>query len=161
MLNQSVFCLLLLCTLSLYSCTKEKIPQVECINPTSDAVKARLLIVGNWEWVYERYKDRFTQAVIIKTPQTEGKTRRYNFRKNGNVVIYQNDSIVRNELYEVTTLNVVTGADMDSERTILLFKNQQTAQRTDFVPLQICNDTLTLNYQTYSHTKGQEKWHKN
>ena len=161
MLNQSVLCFFILCSLLWISCTKGKIPQVECSNPTSDIAKARLLILGNWEWAYERYRDRFTQTVIIKTPQTEGKTRKYDFRKNGTVVIYQNDTIIRNELYEVTTLNVVTGSNMDSEKTILLFKNQQTTQRTDFAPLQICNDTLTLNYQTYSDTKGQEKWHKN
>jgi hypothetical protein len=161
MLNRLILCLLLLCLLSWYSCKKERIPQIECSSPTSDLAKAQLLIVGNWEWGYERYRDRFTQTVVIKTPQTEGKTRKYDFRKNGSVAIYQNDSFIRNELYEITTLNVVTGSDMDREKTILLFKSQQTAQRTDFAPLQICNDTLTLNYQAYSDTKGQEKWYKN
>lgn len=143
------------------SCKKEKIPTIECSSPTSDISKTKSIIVGSWTWAYEKYRDRFSQNYIIKTPQTEGYTRQYDFLKNSDVKIYKNNNLIETAIYEITTLNVVTGSDMDKERTILLLKNKSTGQRFDFVPIQICNDTLTLNYQVYLDTKGQEKWFKN
>jgi len=145
----------------LASCKKENMPFVECNNPTSEIAKTKSIIVGDWTWAYEKYRDRASQSYIIKTPQTEGFTRQYNFLENSEVKIYRNSSLIEIAIYEITTLNVVTGSDMDKERTILLFKNKSTGQRLDFAPVQICNDTLTINYQTYLDTKGQEKWYKN
>lgn len=143
------------------SCHKEKVPRVDCDSPTSDISKTKSVIVGSWAWAYEKYRDRVSQTYIIKTPQTEGYTRQYNFLKNNDVRIYKNNNLIETATYEITTLNVVTGSDMDKERIILLFKNKTNGQRTDFAPIQICNDTLTLNYQAYLDTKGHEKWHKN
>lgn len=152
---------LILVLFFLASCKKEKVPLVDCSNPTSDITKTKSIVVGSWIWAYEKYRDRISQSYIIKTPQTEGVTRHYNFLKNNDVRIYQNNNLVETASYEITTLNVVTGSDMDKDRTILLFKNKSTNQRTDFAPVRICNDTLTLNYQSYLDTKGQEKWYKN
>lgn len=150
--------------LSLFSttaCKKENILGINCRNPTSDISESKSIIIGKWEWAYEKYLDRFSQAYSIRNPQTEGFTRQYEFLKNNNVKIFKNQNLIETAIYEVTTLNVVTGSDMDSETTILLFKNKSTGQRIDFAPMVVCNDTLTLNYHAYSDMKGQEKWRKN
>lgn len=154
-----LYTLVLLLSVS-FSCNKEKIPTIDCNAPTTDVAVVKSIIIGKWTWVYERYRDRFSQSIIIKTPQSEGVTRQYQFSKNNDVLISKSNSPNTTELYEVTTLNTVTGYDMDKERVILLFKNKVTGQRTDFAPVQICNDTLILNYQAYMDTKGQEKWSK-
>jgi hypothetical protein len=142
------------------SCKKE-LPSVDCNNPTTEISQIRSIIVGRWTWAYEKYRDRFSQTYIIKTPQTEGETRLYVFTKDNDVREYKNNSLMSVEIYDVTTLDVVTGFDIDKEKTILLFKDKTTGQRTDFAPVQVCNDTLTLNYQYYLDTRGQEKWYKN
>ena len=142
------------------ACNKGKIPVINCSSPTSDIAKSKSVIIGKWTWAYEKYLDRFSQTYIIRNPQTEGFTRQYEFLDNGDVKIFKNQNLIETALYDVTTLNVVTGSDMDKERTILLLKNKSTGQRIDFAPTVICNDTLTLNYQAYSDTKGQEKWSK-
>jgi hypothetical protein len=143
------------------ACTKENIPVFNCSNPTSDIAKSKSIIIGKWTWAYEKYLDRFSQSYIIRSPQTESYTRQYEFLKNSDVKIFKNQNLIETASYEVTTLNVVTGSDMDKERTILLFKSKSTGQRIDFSPILICSDTLTLNYQAYSDTQGQEKWSKN
>jgi hypothetical protein len=158
MFKQKIIHLILLFSCFLGGCKKSNIPQINCNTPTEDITIARHLILGQWDWIYESYYDRFAQMVIIKNPITEGKTRQYHFHENGLVYIFQNDTFVRKESFEITTLNIVTGSEMDSRRTIVLFKNIQTQQRTDFAPMRICNDTLTLNYDFYSHTRGREKW---
>ena len=134
---------------------------VDCKNPTTHMATVKSIIIGKWTWVYEKCKIRSSQSTIIKTPQSEGVTRHYQFFKNNDVQIYQDNSLNAIETYEITTLNIVTGSDFDKERVILLFKNKSTGERTDFAPVQICRDTLTLNYQAYLDTKGQEKWSKN
>ena len=143
------------------SCKKDKIPTVNCNTPTTNLSTVESIIIGKWTWAYEKYRDRLSQSTIIKTPQTEGITRQFQFFKNRDVQILQNNILNATETYEITTLNIVTGSDMDKERVILLFKNKSNGQRTDFAPVQICNDTLTLNYHAYSDTKGQAKWSKN
>lgn len=143
------------------ACKKEEIPAINCSSPTTDIAKSKSIIIGKWTWTYEKYLDRQSQTYIIKNPQTEGFTRQYEFLQNNDVKIFKNQSLIETANYDVTTLNVVTGSDMDKERTILLFKNKSTGQRIDFAPIVICNDTLTLNYKAYSDTKGQEKWSKN
>lgn len=153
--------LLICCAIFCSHCKKENLPVVECSSPTDDIAKIKSIIVGKWTWVYEKYLDRISQTYIFRTPQTEGTTRQYEFFQNTAVKIFRNQSLVETAIYEITTLNVVTGSAMDSNRTILLLKNKTTGQRIDFAPMMICNDTLTLNYQAYSDTKGQEKWNKN
>jgi hypothetical protein len=154
--------LIILLSLFLFcaSCKKEKMPSVDCSNPTNDIAAIKSIIVGKWSWAYEKYMDRASQSTILKTPQSEGVTRQYQFFKNNDVLISQSNSSNTTELYEVTTLDIVTGSDMDKERVILLFRNKTTGQRTAFAPVRICSDTLTLNYQAYLDTKGQEKWSK-
>jgi hypothetical protein len=153
--------LLLISIFLSFSCTKDKTKyNVPCSTPTSDITISKTLILGNWTWAYEKYLDRIAQAYITKTPQTEGYTRQYEFFKKGDVKIYQNQNLIETATYEITTLNVVTGSSFDNDKKILLFKNKSTGQRIDLAPLTICNDTLTLNYQAYLDTKGQEKWSK-
>jgi len=135
------------------SCKKEKLPSIYCNNPTSDIATVKSLIVGKWTWAYENYRDRFSQSTIIKTPQTEGITRQYHFSRNNDVQIYANNFLNTTETYEITTLDIVTGSEMDKGRVILLFKNKSSGQRSNFSPVRICNDTLILNYQAYSDTK--------
>lgn len=145
----------------LFNSCKKELPSVDCSNPTTEIPTIRNIIIGRWTWAYEKYWDRLNHTYIIRTPQSERETRQYVFTKDTDVKKYKNNSLMSIETYDVTTLDVVTGSDMDKGKTILLFKDKTSGQRVDFAPIQICNDTLTLNYQFYLDTKGQEKWYKN
>jgi hypothetical protein len=144
------------------SCKKDKTEyDVPCSNPTRNITMAKSLIIGNWSWTYEKYLNRFTNSFVFKTPLTEGISRRYHFLKNSEVQMYKNNSLIETATYDITTLDVVTGFGMDKEITILLFKSKLTGQRIDFAPMTICNDSLTIIYQAYLDSKGNEKWSKN
>ena len=151
---------ILLITIIFFSCKKVKVPFVDCNQPTSEVNLCKQLIKKRWVWSYEIYFSRLNQTNIIKTPASEGYTKEIEFTNSGIVFIYKNSSLEREATYNVSTFDKITGVIADNTITVLIFYDKQTGQRFDFAPIKICSDTLTLNYQFYSDTKGQQKWEK-
>jgi hypothetical protein len=145
----------------LMSCKKDKLRSIDCSNPSSDVNICNQLIVGKWNWSYEKFYDRINQVYIIKTPSSEGYTRMIDFKKGGLASFFKNSVFEKDSRYSVTTFDVVTGVPSDNKFSALIFYNIQTGSREDYVPITICNDTLNFNYNLYSDTKGQQKWAKN
>jgi hypothetical protein len=143
------------------SCTKDKIPFVDCNQPTTDIEICKKLIVGKWKWSYEKYFDRVNQIFIIKTPASEGYSRDMEFKNSGNAYFYRNSTFEQQVKYSITTLDNVTGVPSDNTVTALIIFDLTTGNRIDFTPINICTDTLSLNYNSYSDTKGKQKWAKN
>ncbi len=151
---------LLVIFIFLPSCKKD-IPNIDCSSPTADKEICKQILVGKWNWSYERFYDRINQTYILKTPASEGYTRQIDFKKNGKASFFMNSIFEKERKYEVSTLDVVTGFPSDNTITTLIFYNIQNGSREDYVPLKICTDSLILNYNILSDTKGQQKWAKN
>ena len=143
------------------SCKKDIIPFVDCSQPTSAIETCKKGTIGKWSWSYEKYYDRVNQIVIIKTPVSEGYSRDIEFKSNGSAYFYKNASFEKQVKYSVTTLDKVTGVSSDNLITTLIIYDLTSGNRIDFTPINICTDTLSLNYDLYSDTKGKQKWQKN
>lgn len=152
---------LIILAVLLASCKKEVIPFVDCNNPTSNIETCKKIIIGKWNWSYEKQLDRITQTYIIKTPTTEGYSRQIEFKSSMQASFYKNSLFEKEVRYSITTLDKVTNVPSDNSITTLIIYDLQNGSRTDFTPINICSDTLSLNYNSYSDTKGQQKWSKN
>lgn len=151
---------LIILTLFFSSCRKEVIPFVDCIQPSTELETCKKIIIGKWSWSYERYYDRVNQILIIKTPITEGYSRDIEFKSTGKAYFYKNSSFEQEVKYSITTLDKVTGVSSDNSITTLIIYDKTSGNRIDFTPINICTDTLSLNYNSYSDTKGKQKWTK-
>jgi hypothetical protein len=151
---------LIIVALFFVSCQKEKISAVDCSQPTAEIEICKKIIIGKWNWSYERYYSRANQAFIIKTPTTEGYSKEIEFKKSGNAYFYKNSFFDVEVNYSVTTLDIVSGSTFDKSITTIIFYDKNSGNRIDFAPIKICSDSLTLNYDFYLDTKGNEKWAK-
>lgn len=146
--------------MTLTSCKKDIIPIVNCSQPSTELQTCKKIIIGKWRWSYEKYYDRLNQILIIKTPATEGYSRDIEFKTNGSAYLYKNSIFEKEVKYSVTTLDQVTGVLSDNSITSLIMYDKVSGNRIDFTPINICTDSLSLNYNAYSDTKGREKWAK-
>lgn len=141
------------------SCKKGEIQyDVSCNAPTSDITISNSLIVGDWIWVSELYRDQMTGQYILKTPQTEGYTRQLAASKNI-LEFYKNKAFEQKYRFEFVIESSITNYPDDS-LNVLVFKDYNSGIRTNHTHFMICNDTLTLNFQVLSSFKGIEKWAK-
>lgn len=140
---------------------KEPIPLVSCSTATTDIETCKKLIIGSWNWSYEKVYYRAYPYLVIKTPTTESYTRQMEFKNNSIASIYSNSIFQKQVKYSVTTLDKVSNYATDSLITTLIFYDLQTGLRVDFAPISGCTDSLTLYYNFYSETKGLEKWNRN
>lgn len=141
------------------SCKKDKdiTYNIPCSNPTNDATISSSLIIGRWKWVSEYFCTRGFPCVF-KTPVTEGYTMDLIF-DNNSLKAYKNGLETEKYQYGFAPEKTYTLYPLDTI-TVLEFKNFQTGVHSGYVHFKVCNDTLTLNYQVWSDTHGQEKWAK-
>ncbi len=143
----------------LLACNKEKIKyDLPCTNPTNELLATSALIIGKWEWVSELYRVPFTNEYILKTPQTEGYTRQLNVI-NDKLTFYKSHVFDQSYRYNFVVESSLTNYPLDS-LNVLVFNDLNTGIRTNYTHYKICNDTLILNFQVRSETKGIERWAK-
>lgn len=104
------------------------------------------LIAGTYDWtktyrIYSTFKDTLT-------PQNQGTTEQYRFEKNGTVSFWTNNLIQWTNNYEVDYEFKVSTYPLDSA-TIVIIKDKQTGQRTQFFRAFLCNDSAYF-YNPYS-----------
>lgn len=147
---------LVVTTLCILSCKKEeRKTYVDCKKPTNDADLTRSLIIGDWEWQYEKFRSRGLGKTIIYTPKTTGYRKSFRFLFSQRVFQYWNDTLVGNLRYEIAPLSSVTSFPADTQQ-VIVFRNTQTNIRESHVSFRICNDSLYLNYQIESDVKGND-----
>jgi hypothetical protein len=143
------------------SCKKSNLINVDCSKPTSEINVCKQLIIGNWNWQYDKLIDRLNHTYFYQTPSTNGINKRINFINSSEAIIYKNDILDKNSTYEITTLDKITNYDNDKGINVIIFYNKLDGVRYDYSPIQICNDSLTFNYEIISDFKAQTKWSKN
>ncbi len=150
----------LLMSILLAACKKTDppLPQVDCNRPTKNKALCNQLIAGQWQWVYERYISRGLGQVIFFTPATKGYTRAMILDKNNNAAFYKNGVFESDARYEVSDFSKITNYPADTGITTLIFYDKRTGYKIDYAPLRMCTDSLFLNYQLYSDTKGWDAW---
>jgi hypothetical protein len=142
------------------SCKKDKgtTYNIPCNTPTKDATISSSLIVGKWKWVSEYYCGRSVPCVL-KSPASEGYTQDRVFDKQGIHTMYRNGILIGTVRYSFVTEKELTFYPLDNA-TVLYFTDSQTGAYLNYVHFNICNDTLTLNWQVRLDYTGQEKWAK-
>lgn len=154
------FLIIIIFPVLIIACRKNKIHyNITCNNPTNDINISRELIIGKWTWVSKLYREQLTGQLILKTPQSEGYTRQM-FASNSVLEYFKNYTFKQKYSYEFTIERAITNYP-DDTTNVLVFKDYNTGQRSNYVHYKICNDTLTLNFQILSSFKGIEKWAKN
>lgn len=131
---------------------------VPCNVPSSEINASKTLIIGNWTWVSELYREQLTGQNILKTPQSEGYTRTLKVNSE-RLTIYKNNIFEQNYRYEFVIESSITNFSGDS-LNVLVFNDFTTGVRSNHTHYKICNDTLTLNFQIRSSFAGIEKWVK-
>jgi hypothetical protein len=139
-----------------YSCATT--PMVSCQNPTRDSATLRCLIVGMWDWVEEG--PVFFNVRYVRTPKTEGYSRKMTFRKEGIVEYFKNDTLIYRSPY---TIRSFPKEPVSSPIKFLL--SLVTTECTDNSPrsgsfYRICNDSLFLDYSIWSDLVGNQKWRR-
>lgn len=140
---------------------KEPVPFVSCTQPTLNISLCKKLIIGKWNWNYEKRYDRVTQSFIFKNPVSENYTRNIEFIDSSYALLYKNSSIERTVKYSVTTFGAVSGYLPDTTITALFLYTIDNNSIFDYAPLKICTDSLILNYSLYTDTRGIETWNRN
>ena len=144
---QKLFIIILL-VLSFYSCKKDTatVSYSDCSRKTNDLTLVKGLIAGTYNWT-KTYKIYFTFQDTL-TPQNQGRTEQYRFDKNGTVSFWTNNQIQWTNNYEVDYEFKVSTYPLDSA-TIVIIKDKQTGQRTQFFRAFLCNDSAYF-YNPYS-----------
>lgn len=151
---------LIILILLISSCKKDDISyNVPCSTPTNDIIISRQLLLGNWIWVSELYREQLSGQLVLKTPQTEGYTKQLTVY-DSLLEFFKNNSFEQKYLYDFVIEKSITNYP-DDTTNVLVFKDFTTGQRSNYVHYKICNDTLTLNFQIRSSFAGIEKWVKN
>lgn len=142
-----------------FSCKKEALQyNVPCNLPTYNIDASKALVIGKWEWASELYRVPFTTQYILKTPQSEGYTRQLTAYRDV-LEFYKNNTFEQKFLYDFVVESSITNYPDDS-LGVLVFKDYNSGIRTNYTHFKICNDTLILNFQVRSETKGIDKWAK-
>ena len=143
----------------LSACKKHTLQyNISCNNPTNNIDISYQLIRGNWTWVSEYYVQPFTGNIFYRTPISEGYTKQI-LASNSTFEYLKNGRFEQRYHYEFVIEKTLTNYP-DDTTNVLVFKNFETGQSTNYVHYKICNDTLTLNYQIRSDAVGKEKWVK-
>lgn len=128
------------------ACKKDSIFYVDCSHKTNDINKVKEMIAGTYTWTHTcRYYFTFQDTL---TPQNQGRTEKYIFNKNGAVIFIENNQTQWIKNYEVDYEFKVTQYQLDSA-TIIIIKDSQTGQRTQFFRPYLCNDSARF-FNPYS-----------
>ena len=122
------------------------ISYTDCSKKTNEINLVKGLIAGTYNWT-KTYRYYFTFQDTL-TPQNQGRTEQYRFNKNGTVSFSTNNQIQWTNNYEVDYEFKVSTYPSDSA-TIVIIKDKQTGQRTQFFRAFLCNDTAYF-YNPYS-----------
>lgn len=128
------------------ACKKDSFSYADCSLKTNDISNVKALITGTYTWTHTfRYNYTFQDTL---TPQNQGRSEKYVFNKNGTVSFVENNQILWTRNFEIDYEFKVTQYQPDSA-TIVIIKDPQTGQRTQFFRPFLCNDTAYF-YNPYS-----------
>lgn len=128
------------------ACKKDSFSYADCSLKTNDISNVKALITGTYTWRHTfRYYYTFQDTL---TPQNQGRSEKYVFNKNGTVSFVENNQILWTRNFEIDYEFKVTQYQPDSA-TIVIIKDPQTGQRTQFFRPFLCNDTAYF-YNPYS-----------
>jgi hypothetical protein len=132
--------------LSFSACKKGNVFYADCSNKTNGINKVKAMITGTYTWTHT-YRYYFTFQDTL-TPQNEQRTEKYVFNKNGKVSFIKNNQTQWTRNYEIDYEFKVTQYLPDSA-TIVIIKDPQTGQRTQFFRPYLCNDSARF-FNPYS-----------
>lgn len=128
------------------ACKKDSFSYADCSLKANDISNVKALITGTYTWRHTfRYYYTFQDTL---TPQNQGRSEKYVFNKNGTVSFVENNQILWTRNFEIDYEFKVTQYQPDSA-TIVIIKDPQTGQRTQFFRPFLCNDTAYF-YNPYS-----------
>jgi hypothetical protein len=133
--------------LSLMGCKKEIIN--DCAEPTFDVNTARSLILGKWEWKITYYFDVQRDSNVILTPKNQKVERRMEFKKDGNLSVFENGSLILETPYVFVKDTSNIGFDPNRYFT--------TWNRSRFA-FKICSEYLYLNSLSIKDNQHNEVW---
>ncbi len=142
------------------NCKKHEIEiSIPCTNAIQDSIISKSLMRGTWNWVSEYYVQLFTGNTFLKTPTTEGYTRKLVFLNDAELQFFKNNALIEKYKYNIERESVYSNYPDDSTY-VLVFKDYTSSIITNYVYFTVCSNTLTLNFQYRSDLSGQEKWTK-
>ncbi len=145
-LIQRVSFLVILLFLTILSCRKDAVPRVQCIEKTNSIDLVKKLLPGNYQWAYTRVTNQ--TSIYIENPATTGLNYRYEFKKDGKVDYYENNSLKSTSAYLVDYEYKVTTFPSDSA-TIVIINDLQSGQRKEFFRATLCSDSAIF-YNPYN-----------
>ncbi len=139
----------------LMACQKE--PDVSCNSPTNDLALSRKLIIGTWRLKRTVFESAVgTIRKTLDTAQIDVK-----FTKNGIIEYYEKGKFIDTCRYEIDTMKIYTLYRGDTARNVLWIptrKQSMTKAFHNMVPLQVCNDSLFLPYQSFRYDETSDKY---
>ena len=132
--------------LNLSACEKDNFSYSDCSHKTNDISNVKAMIAGTYNWTHT-YRYYFTFQDTL-TPENQGKSEKYVFNKNGTVSFFENNQTQWTRNYEIDYEFKVTQYQLDSA-TIVIIKDPQTGQRTQFFRPYLCNDSARF-FNPYS-----------
>ena len=127
------------------ACTKDNFSHADCSKKTNEITKVKAMIAGTYTWTHT-YRYYFTFQDTL-TPQNQGRTEEYVFNSNGTVSFIENNQEQWTRNYDIDYEFKVTQYQPDSA-TIVIIKDPQTGQRTQFFRPHLCNDSARF-YNPY------------
>jgi hypothetical protein len=128
------------------ACKKDNISYADCSHKTNDIGNVKAMIAGTYTWTHT-YRYYFTFQDTL-TPQNQGRSEKYVFSKNGTVRFIENNQNQWTRNYEIDYEFKVTQYQLDSA-TVVIIKDPQTGQRTQFFRPYLCNDSAKF-FNPYS-----------
>jgi len=138
----------LLFTLS--ACKKDTFSYADCSRKTNDIANVKAMIAGTYTWTHT-YRYYFTFQDTL-TPQSQGRSEKYVFNKNGTVSFMENNQTQWIGNYEIDYEFKVTQYQLDSA-TIVIIKDPQTGQRIQFFRPYLCDDSARFFNPYFSITE--------
>jgi hypothetical protein len=129
--------IVVLVLLTFYACKKDGL-QRDCSSKTNDINKVKRMMAGTYTWTHS-YRYYFTFQDTL-TPQSQGRSEKYVFEKNGKVSFIENDQKKWTRHYEIDYEFKVTRYQPDSA-TVVIIKDPLTGQRTQFFRPYLCIDS--------------------
>lgn len=121
---------------------------------------AKLYIQGYWNWLEEKRYSRGLQKTVYLTPQNQGYTLGMKL-SNDTAYFFKNNKADSIYIYKVLLQGDVTGTNYPEDSDpALVFYRIFDGKRSSYVPLKICSDYLSLQYQFVTSIGGETIWKK-
>ena len=159
------YSLLLICTLQLFSCKKEKQPEqpYKPVERSPDLTRnmdtISKYIRGNWVWLEEKRWDQINGGYQYLTPKTEGYTLKLKL-VGDTARFYINDLPDSVYTFKIARENEVTIWYPEDTLPVIAYFRLGTGLLQSYVPIKICKDQFLWQNQFVSSIVGENLWKK-